>query len=186
MKGEWEIITAVFFISRKFARLTQSTAILMKSSVFTLGKISLVRVCLRIWRCAIYFHRSRERFCAWYFVFREREGEKKEVSVLRSVKVFRDEPRLTVILLGYSPGQFSSYRLPAPVYFLPGRPSRILINRSTARSRFFVTVVRKNGVSSNILERSLRNWLSFFRVEDTLNPRIIYSYHVVGFFFLWE
>lgn len=129
------------------------------------------------------FSREISRLMLCFSKKRKRRREKRKVSVLRSVKVFRDEPRLTVILLGYSPGQFSSYRLPAPVYFLPGRPSRILINRSTARSRFFVTVVRKNGVSSNILERSLRNWLSFFRVEDTLNPRIIYSYHVVGFFF---
>lgn len=153
----------------------------MKSFVLTLGKISLRRLCLRMWHIARFISiRSRERY-AWYFVFRGRKRERKRESrSCGALRFFQDKPRLMVILLGYSPGQFSSFHLPAPVYLLPGRPSRILINRSTARSRFFVTVVRKNGVPSYILERSLRNWCSFFRADDALNPRIIYSYHVVG------
>lgn len=75
------------------------------------------------------------------------ENETARPAVLQGVKIFQDESRLTIILLGSFPGQFSSFHLPAPVYFLLGKPSRILINRSTARFRFFVTAIRKNGVS---------------------------------------
>jgi len=137
----------------------------MKFSVFTLGKISPVKsmftnMILR----DLFLSLSRE--ISRFFVFREREREKRNLDP--SVKIFQDESRFTVILLSYFPGQFSSFHLLASVYLLPGRPSRILINRSTARSRFFVMVVRKNGVSSHILERFLRNgWFSFS--DDALN-----------------
>lgn len=94
-----------------------------------------------------------KRFRAWYSVVFEKEII-RSLEILRSVKVFQDEPRLTVILLGRFPGQLSSF--PSSHSGLPplsGRPSRILINRSTAR--FFVTVAWKNGISSHIRRKIL-------------------------------
>lgn len=111
------------------------------------------------------------------------ENETTRSAVLQGVKIFQDESRLTIIFLG-SPGQFSSFHLPAPVYFLLGRPSRILINRSTARFRFFV---KFRGHPEKWSFTYPRNPLEIgdppLRVNDALNPLIIYSYRGRRWFF---
>lgn len=140
-KGKWKIITSLFFTFGKFDWLTQSHHErsydnFLYSRYNASGSSMFMDMTYPDLFPSFSKKISRLILCS---------SRRRSSAVHGALKFSRTRRALRSFFLAAFPVSFS-FHFPAPVYLRLGGPLRILINRSTARFCFFVTVAWKNGV----------------------------------------